>query len=412
MANHVLYISYDGMTDPLGQSQVIPYLQGLSSAGYNITILSFEKRARFATHRKHIASLLAASDIAWEPRSYTSKPPVLSTLWDVYTMWRSARQIIRDKDVVLVHCRSYISALVGLELKKRLGIKFIFDMRGFWADERIEGGIWNINNRVFKTIYNFFKRRELDFINQSDYTVSLTQAGADEIRSWPAVHASARIKVIPCCADMQHFDFAKVNPQRAESFRIELDIPQDKCVVTYLGSIGTWYLLDEMLDFFKILQSRRPEALLLFITTDDAGVVYGETAARGIDPSLVRVRKANRDELPDLLSLSSASLFFIKQSFSKTASSPTKMGELMGMGIPLICNSGVGDVAKIMSDTRAGAVVDSFTGEAYNAIVERFDQLLSLPKKSIREGALRWYSLEEGTARYRDLYREVLGEQV
>ena len=43
-----LYISYDGMTDPLGRSQVLPYLQGLSERGHEITLLSCEKPARMA----------------------------------------------------------------------------------------------------------------------------------------------------------------------------------------------------------------------------------------------------------------------------------------------------------------------------------------------------------------------------
>jgi len=38
----VLYISYNGMLDPLGQSQVIPYLKELSRAGVSLTLLSFE----------------------------------------------------------------------------------------------------------------------------------------------------------------------------------------------------------------------------------------------------------------------------------------------------------------------------------------------------------------------------------
>ena len=42
----VLYISYDGMTDPLGQSQVLPYLEGLAKKNYAITLISFEKEER------------------------------------------------------------------------------------------------------------------------------------------------------------------------------------------------------------------------------------------------------------------------------------------------------------------------------------------------------------------------------
>lgn len=46
-AKKILFISYDGMTDPLGQSQVIPYLQGLSKQGYEIFLLSCEKNKPF-----------------------------------------------------------------------------------------------------------------------------------------------------------------------------------------------------------------------------------------------------------------------------------------------------------------------------------------------------------------------------
>ncbi len=43
----VLYTTYDGLTDPLGQSQILPYLQQLCREGYQFTILSFEKRERY-----------------------------------------------------------------------------------------------------------------------------------------------------------------------------------------------------------------------------------------------------------------------------------------------------------------------------------------------------------------------------
>src|SRR4051794_20204501 len=42
----VLYITYDGLTDPLGRSQVLPYLTGLAERGHRITVLSCEKPER------------------------------------------------------------------------------------------------------------------------------------------------------------------------------------------------------------------------------------------------------------------------------------------------------------------------------------------------------------------------------
>ena len=40
----VIYLTYDGLTDSLGQSQILPYLKGLSNLGNDITIISFEKQ--------------------------------------------------------------------------------------------------------------------------------------------------------------------------------------------------------------------------------------------------------------------------------------------------------------------------------------------------------------------------------
>ena len=47
MNKHALYLSYDGMTDPLGQSQVLPYIIGLQQKGIAFTLISFEKIERF-----------------------------------------------------------------------------------------------------------------------------------------------------------------------------------------------------------------------------------------------------------------------------------------------------------------------------------------------------------------------------
>ena len=55
VSKRVLYISYDGMTDPLGQSQVIPYLQGLTGKGYHFSLVSFEKKNRFKEKGNQIA---------------------------------------------------------------------------------------------------------------------------------------------------------------------------------------------------------------------------------------------------------------------------------------------------------------------------------------------------------------------
>ena len=122
MATQVLYISYDGMTDSLGQSQVIPYLKGLSKKGYQFTIISCEKKENFEQNKEKIKSVLTADNIEWHPISYTKQPPVLSTIYDVFRIKKLAFSLHQKNNFSIVHCRSYISSLIGLQLKKKFGV--------------------------------------------------------------------------------------------------------------------------------------------------------------------------------------------------------------------------------------------------------------------------------------------------
>src|SRR6478672_4996737 len=156
----ILFISYDGMTDPLGQSQVLPYLAGLSKYGYQFTILSFEKKDRYAKLRTEIEKICAASGIKWVPLTFTSKPPKIAKLYDAIRMRMKAFSLYRKYKFDMIHCRSYPSAEVGLMLKKKKGAKLFFDMRGFWADEKKDGGSWDQKSFLFRQVYRHYKKKE------------------------------------------------------------------------------------------------------------------------------------------------------------------------------------------------------------------------------------------------------------
>ena len=127
MSHKVLYISYDGMTDPLGQSQVLPYIIELSKQGYQFTILSFEKRARYNAERNIIEKIAEEASIRWVPLFFTSRPPILSKMYDRWQLMRKAFRLQRQEKFDIVHCRSYIAAEAGLRLKKKKGVRFLLN---------------------------------------------------------------------------------------------------------------------------------------------------------------------------------------------------------------------------------------------------------------------------------------------
>jgi len=403
----ILYISYDGMTDPLGQSKVIPYLIGLSET-HEITIISCEKSDRFQKQEGIIAQLLSSHRIGWIPVAYSTLPSVLSKQWTLARMKRKAIAVCKQKCPDVVHCRSYMASLIGLHLKQRFHIKFIFDMRGFWADERMDGNIWSQKNFLHRQLFSYFKKKEIEFLQNADHTISLTENAKQEILSWkPFEHHKIPIQVIPCCADLEHFSLERIKPDDQQRLRTELNISTTDFVISYLGSIGTWYLLDEMMDFFSCLVTQIPRAKFLFITPDDASIILEKARQKGIDEKKLIIRTASRKEVPVFLSLSALSIYFIKPAYSKKASSPTKTAEILGLGIPIITNAGIGDSAELLEKSGTGLLISTFDTENYLCIIKQFSVLLSVDKRKMIAVSHAHFSLNKGVELYQSVYDQL-----
>ncbi len=406
-ATEVLYISYDGLTDPLGQSQILPYLAGLSQFGFRFTIISCEKPNKFQANKEIIEAICKKHAIEWHPISYTKKPPIVSTLYDISRIRKRAFQLAGRKNFRIVHCRSYISSIIGYELKRKKRIKYLFDMRGLWVNEQIDGGMWNLRNPLFRMIYTYFKKREIEFFNNADYVISLTKNGADEIHSWNnIINQPIPIEIIPCSVDMDLFNPNKITESDKTELKNKLGIKQDEKILSYIGSLGTWYMLDEMLDFYAELKKQIPNYKFLFITNNPGEAILKKARERGIAIKDIIITQASRQQMPLYISLSDYTLFFIKPTYSKKASSPVKQGEAMSMGIPVICNSGIGDTDLIVKTSQAGVVVDTLTIEGYRSAIAQINQIYD--SKSIIAGATTWYSLVGAIDKYRKVYQKLI----
>ncbi len=409
MPYKVLYISYDGMTDPLGQSQVIPYLQKLSGHGYKFTLISFEKKIRFQKLSGHIRSILTSSGIEWKPVFFTKRPPFLSKIYDVWHLKRVAVRLHKKQNFDFVHCRSYVPASAGLKLWKQFQLPFLFDMRGFWVDERVDNGQWNLRNPFFRFFFKRYKKKEREYFKASRHIISLTQKGKEELVNTYAI-PEYKVTVIPCCVDLDHFDYRKSDCVQLKNKKQELGIKPDELVVSYLGSLGGWYLEREMLDFFVEMKKVLPASKFLFITQDSADKVREAAIRSGADEKDILVQPALRAEVPIYLALSDISIFFIKNAYSKRASSPTKQGEIMAMGIPLVCND-IGDTGRIVEASKAGLLVREFSNAAYREIINQLPGKSRSGKEQIRAAAFEHYDLEKGVLKYVNVYKIMHEEQ-
>lgn len=393
------------MTDPLGQSQVLPYIAGLTKKGYTFHLISFEKHDRYLKHKNHIHKYCEANNIHWHPQDYHVEGGLKKTIRQVRKMNKVAFYLQKRHQFSIVHCRSYIAALAGLKLKRKFGVKMLFDMRGFWANERVDGKIWNLDSKIYRAIYNYFKRKEIQFFKKSDYTISLTTNGMNEIRSWEALKGTdVKIKVIPCCVNLELFDPTKIDAAQKSALKNSLNINEADFILGYVGSIGTWYMLPEMLDYFKVLKSIKASAKFLFVTGEKPEYILQEAIKKDLKPDDFIITSVLHDQVPIHISLFDQSVFFIRPSYSKKASSPTKQGEIMAMGVPLVCNSGVGDTDEIVLKYNSGKVISEFTDEEYRKVIEEntvFDS------EEITKGAKDYFALEEGVIRYLSVYKAI-----
>ncbi len=390
-SNHnILYLSYDGVTDSLGQSQILPYLTGLADEGYSITLISFEKQERDKQHRYEVQKICDNHNLRWIPLKYHKSPLVLSTVYDLLTLKRVVKKLYKENQFSIIHCRSYLTSLIGLWAKRKFSGKFIFDMRGFWVDERIDGGLWNMHNPLFNFIFKFFKAKEKQFIKEADHIISLTENARQEILSWGLTQAP--ISVIPTCVDMDLFHPGK-NLIETETARKALSIEPDNFILVYLGSWGTWYMTDDILQFFSILVSKNLKATLLILTPDQPDLTKYEFASRVI------VRNVTRKEVPVFLNLGNATICFIKPGFSKKASSATKMAESWAMNLPVVTNPGWGDIDRLKESGFPLLVCDSKS--EYHRIASLL--INDIPKYK-REMLLGKFDLLSGIQKYKSIY--------
>jgi len=403
MVKNILYLSYDGMTDPLGQSQVLPYIIGLTKKGYHFHLISFEKPDRFIAHKKDILQICEENNITWVPMLYTKRPPLFSTMWDVWRMKRKAFELNKEYSFSMVHCRSYLSALIGLSMKRRFKTAFLFDMRGFWADERVDGNIWNLKNPVYRWVYHFFKAKEKVFFSTADHIISLTNEGKKEILSWNGFeNLTDKISVIPCCVDIVKFDKKRVSTEMLKVKKSELGISDSQFILGYVGSIGTWYMLEEMLSFYKRSSKPLTNPLFLFVTKENENDIYRLSDNMDIPRKEIIVTSCYHNDMPLYMSLFNCSIFFIKPVYSKKASSPTKQGELMAMGIPVICNDKVGDTADIVRKYNSGLVISS------EKINESVISDYTFSESNAIEGAQEYFGLEKGVNTYGEIYKKII----
>lgn len=397
-----LYLTYNGLTSRIGQAQVFPYLQGLGRLGHQVDVLSFEEPERAALIPR-VAADLAGLPIAWHQRRFRRQPPLVAKWLDQRTMAAGARGLVARSRPDFVHARSYVAAEAGLRVAQACGLPLVFDMRGFWIDEKIEGGRWPAAHPFYAWLIRRWRGRETALIARAARIVVLSEAARRVVERHPA-YGGQPVAVIPCAVDHDVF-VRRTGPARAAA-RARLGIPDAALTLVYLGSTGSVYLLGDMLRFFALVVRARPGARFLVIGPRDRGSVMAEARAAGValDPAALHVVSAEHREVPGLLAAADLGVVFRVTGPSAAGVSLTKLGEYLAVGLPVVANDCAGDLRAMLEERGCGHVVPDLTEPSLAAAVARLPELVARSPDALRAASQPLHDLAGAVARYHALY--------
>jgi hypothetical protein len=407
MGRAVLYVTFDGVLQPLAFSQVVRVVVGLARRGVAYHLLSVERTKDVADRPKvaRVEQILAEAGINW---TRVNVDLVRSAHRSAEAFGRcvaAGRAIVRDHGIVLTHARGYQGAAVANVIRRIGAIPYLFDARGCWVDEKTD---WFSNAFT----YAAGKLAERRLYADAKAVVTLTELHRRDVVDGSFGTKDADVVVtIPTCADYDAFQIAPERPVLLAGV-----VPPEvqarlagRTVLGIVGALNRSYLPEATLTLVKRACELRPDFHLLVLTQQRTEYETLLTA-HGISPDRFTVASARHEDMPSWLVWIDWGLLLLADTIAKRGSMPTKLAEFFAAGVrPLAygCNSEMTDWVRRGG---SGIVLDAVSELALCAAAFDLSRALGNIEacRRAREVTEPHFSLASGVDRYFRLLERIL----
>ncbi|UTM47555.1 glycosyltransferase [Glutamicibacter mysorens] len=277
------------------------------------------------------------------------------------------REAMMNRPSVIVSASNHITALPALIAARRLGIPFIYEVRGLWEITAAAGNeTWHKSER-----FELARRIESLVANEADRAFAITEEVREELVKRGAERG--KIEILPNAANI--FQFV---PLPAERSKVVAEKKKDEFLLGYAGSLVDYEGLDLLINAIAEL----PESLshVGAIIVGDGSVLPAlkqQVSDLGLDTRVRFTGRVPNEQINDYLAIFDAVVCPRKSNIVTELVSPLKPIEAMAAGRPVI-GSNVSPIATLLGiDGTHGLLFDA---DNVQSLSEAIAQLAVDPK--------------------------------
>lgn len=328
----ILFISWDGPQTSYMEGLFMPIFFEISkriSVEFHVLQFTWGNTERIQITKNKAEKL----GIIYSSISIQRKPTaIFGSLFTVFTSSKKIEKYIVENQIDIVMPRSTFPALMVNKIKRK-NFKIVFDADGLPLEERIESKSLKRNSLFHKLLF----KEEVKIICRADAVIVRSKYAIDYyLDKIPTSNYSKFFRVING-RNVNQFSFDETNRNR---IRKQLSIDDSETLFIYVGSLGGKYLTDHIIKFAELLYKKSVKLRVLLLSNteynpQDTNIIY---------------KNVTQSEVSKYLSAADFGFYFIKQSFSMTAASATKMGEYLISGLPVLGTAKIGDNDEVFSN--------------------------------------------------------------
>lgn len=312
-------------------------------------------------------------------------------------------QLATERACQIIHGQAIYAAGIAVRVAQRVpGLRTVFDIHGILPEESMMQG-------KSPAAVHAIEQLECDLLSNIDLAVLVSEKMGVHFLSKYGTRPKRQV-LIPCCVNLD-----KSHLNQTDRYRERLNLGyQDNIVVGYAGTLAVWQWSAAMFNLFARVQRRLPSArLLLLIPQSDHAAALDLLCSAGVPRDAYVLQEVPNAEVGRVLAAADVGLLLRQDHPVNLVSSPTKFGEYMAAGVPVLATDAVGDFSEWVEREHIGMLVPAAEDGLPDEALDRVCAFLGEVQRNRLTFALRCRELAlerlDWRSRIQDLSRAYRG---